>query len=69
MLYTLHFGVYLLGPHISRQREDDIQAATKVKKFFDDKPTFANRVRMVHLSISFEKSAWLFMNPNFTSNL
>ena len=42
---------------------------TEVKKFFDNKPTFANRVHIVHLSISFEKYALIFIDPNFTSIL
>ena len=42
---------------------------TNVKKFFDDKPSFANRVRVIELSISGEKSASLFKDPDFTSIL
>ena len=40
---------------------------TKVKKFLDDKPSFANRVRMVQLGISRKETASLFKDPNFTS--
>ena len=42
---------------------------TKVKKFLDDKPSFANRVRMVQLGISRKENASLFKDPNFTSIL
>ena len=40
-----------------------------VKKFFDEKPTFANRVRVIELGISGEGSASLFKDPDFTSVL
>ena len=41
----------------------------KVKRFLDDKPLLADRVRKVQLSISSEESEWLFMDPNFISIL
>ena len=41
----------------------------KMKKVFDDKPSLANRVRMVQLGISRQESASLFKDPNFTSIL
>ena len=40
-----------------------------MKKFFDEKPTFANRVRVIELGISGEGSASLFKDPDFTSVL
>ena len=42
---------------------------TRVKKFFYDKPSFANRVRILELDISDNENAWLFKNPDFTSIL
>ena len=43
---------------------------TKVKKFLDDKPSFANQVRMVELQVgSSEECASLFKDPDFTSIL
>ena len=42
---------------------------TRAKKFLDDKPSFANLVRILELSISHNDNAWLFKNPNFTSIL
>jgi len=50
------------GSKISKQ-------LTKVKKFLDDKPSFANRVRMVQLGISRKENASLFNDPNFTGIL
>ena len=40
-----------------------------VKIFLENKPSFANQVRMVKLSISPKESASLFKDPNFTSIL
>ena len=42
---------------------------TNLEKFFDEKPTFANRVRVIELGISGEGSASLFKDPDFTSVL
>ena len=42
---------------------------TNVKKFFDEKPTFANRVRVIELGILGEESASFFKDPDFTSVL
>ena len=41
----------------------------KRKRFLDDKPSFANRVRMVKFDISREESASVFKDPNFISIL
>ena len=40
-----------------------------MKKFFDEKPTFANRVRVIELGISGEGNTSLFKDPDFTSVL
>ena len=37
------------------------------KKFLDEKPSFANRVRMVRLDVSREESASVMEDPNLTS--
>ena len=37
----------------------------KVKKFLDDKPSFANRVRVIDLDLSWEENASIFEDPNF----
>ena len=42
---------------------------TKLKKILDDKPLFANQVRMVELVISRNESAWLFKDGTFISIL
>jgi len=42
---------------------------TKLKKILDDKPSFANHVRMVELVISCNESAWLFKEGTFISIL
>jgi hypothetical protein len=44
---------------------------TRVKKFLDDKPSFANRVREIELGIpkTREECALLFKDPNFTGIL
>ena len=47
------------GQNISKQLR-------KVKKFLEDKPSFANRFHMVQLAISSEENASLFKDPNFT---
>jgi hypothetical protein len=41
----------------------------RAKKILDDKPSFANQVRTVHLAVSREESAWLFNDPTFVSIL
>jgi hypothetical protein len=41
----------------------------KLKKILDDKPLFANHVRMVDLDISREDTAWLFEDRTFISVL
>jgi hypothetical protein len=50
------------GREISKQ-------LTGVKKFLEDKPLFAKRVRVVQLRISSKNNASLFKDPNFTSIL
>jgi hypothetical protein len=40
-----------------------------VKKFLDDKPSFATRVRVIELGISSEENASLFKDSNFTGIL
>ena len=54
-----------------RQWDEYIQAANKGEKVLDDKPSFADRVRILELraGISSEESASLFKDPNFTSIL
>ena len=42
---------------------------TKMKKILDDKPLFANQVRMIDLSISRDESKWLFEDSTFISIL
>ncbi|KAF8799711.1 hypothetical protein BYT27DRAFT_7200935 [Phlegmacium glaucopus] len=39
----------------------------KMKKILNDKPSFANRVRTVRLTISHKRNGWLFNNLNFIS--
>ena len=41
----------------------------KLKKILDDKPSFANQVRLIDLSISRNDSAWLFEDRTFNSLL
>ena len=41
----------------------------KLKKILDDKPSFANQVRLVDLTISRNEGAWLFENGTFISIL
>ena len=60
--YTFRKLVLGNGRNVSRQLK-------KVNKFLNNKPSFANRVRMVQLHISRQENASLFKNANFTSIL
>ena len=60
--YTFQKLVLGNGRNVSRQLK-------KVNKFLNNKPSFANRVRMVQLHISRQENASLFKNANFTSIL
>ena len=35
----------------------------KMKKILNDKPSFANRVRVIQIAVSHERNAWLFNDP------
>ena len=41
----------------------------RAKKILDDKPSFANQVRMVQLAVSRDECTWLFNDPTFISIL